>query len=244
MISSNKQDTRVALITGSAKRIGASIAKHLHQAGFYVVIHCHQSIIEAQHLARELNHQRINSAYALHADLSELGCVQSVIETTLKLTQRLDLLVNNASLFSRQLADWDALFHLNVKVPYILSIASFNALSKTNGSIINITDAHIHQSLKGYAVYCQTKAALTMQTKALAREFAPTVRVNAVAPGAIAWPEHDNALTKEQQEHIIQDIPLKRHGNPSFIAQAVLALANNPFITGQTLCVDGGRSIT
>lgn len=243
MISFNKQDTRVALITASAKRIGAAIAKYLHQAGFQVVIHCHQSIVEAQQLAATLNQNRPNSAHVVSTDLSKSNTVQSLIQTTLDLTHRLDLLVNNASLFSRNLADWDALFHLNVKIPYLLSTEAFNALNKTKGSIINITDAHINQSLKGYAIYCQTKAALTMQTKALAKEFAPNIRVNAVAPGAIAWPEHDNQLSQEQQQKIIQDIALKRHGNPVYIAQAVLALADNPFVTGQTLCVDGGRNL-
>lgn len=243
MISFDKQDTRVALITGSAKRIGAAIATHLHQAGFQVVIHCHQSISQAQQLAYGLNEKRQNSAHVICTDLSSLSACEFLIQKTLQLTQRLDLLVNNASLFSRHITDWDALFHLNVKVPYLLSNQAFSALNQTHGAIINITDAHINQSLKGYAIYCQTKAALAMQTKALARELAPNVRVNAVAPGAIVWPEHDNQLTQAQQQQIIQDIPLKRHGNPIFIAQAVLALADNPFITGQTLCVDGGREI-
>jgi pteridine reductase len=240
---SNTQDTRVALITGAARRIGATIAKHLHQAGFLVVIHCHHSIDSAHALGVYLNHKRTDSAYVLTGDLCKESSIEALIQKTLECAGRLDLLVNNASLFSRKMTDWDTLFQLNVKAPFLLSHAAFAALSKTQGSIINITDAHTDKPLKDYAIYCQSKAALTMQTKALAREFAPNVRVNAVAPGAILWPEHDNALSQEQRQRIINDIPLKRHGAPLFIAKAVLALADNPFITGQVLCVDGGRGL-
>lgn len=239
----NKQDTRVALITGAARRIGAAIAKHLHEAGFRVVIHCHQSVHEAQELARTMNQQRADSACVLVADLSEDGVTARLIQQTLTWAGRLDLLVNNASLFSREISDWDALFYINVKVPFLLSLAARDALTKTHGTIINITDAHTDKPLKDYAVYCQSKAALGMQTKSLAREFAPNVRVNAVAPGAILWPEHGNELSHEQKQSIIDEIPLKRHGDPLFIAQAVLALTDNVFITGQTLIVDGGRGL-
>ena len=239
----NKQDARVALITGAARRIGATIAKHLHQAGFRVVIHCHHSVHEAEELAHTLNQQRMNSACVLVADLSEHNVSTRLVQQTLTWAGRLDLLVNNASLFSRDINDWDALFYLNVKVPFLLSLAAREALTSTCGAIINITDAHIEKPLKEYAVYCQTKAALTMQTKSLAREFAPNIRVNAVAPGAILWPEHGNKLSHEQKQKIIEEIPLKRHGDPLFIAQAVLALTDNLFITGQTLIVDGGRGL-
>ena len=162
---------------------------------------------------------------------------------------RLDLLINNASIFQRsnyaEFSEntWDNLFRTNVKAPFLLSLAARPYLASTLGVIINMTDIHGENPLKDYAEYCQSKAALIMQTKALAKEFAPEIRVNAVSPGAIAWPEQANSLTKEQQAQIIAKTPLKRHGDPVNIAQAVLALAKNSFITGQILKVDGGRSL-
>lgn len=239
----NKQDAPVALVTGAARRIGAAIAQHLHTAGFRVIVHCHQSQSAGHALANELNQLRFNSAIMLTADLCRPESVHQLMSDALLWGGRMDLLVNNASLFTRNDADWDGMFNLNVKAPFLLSCAACPHLVKTQGSIINITDTHADRPLKGYAIYCQSKAALDMQTKALAREFAPNVRVNAVAPGAIMWPEQENQLNEEQQQSIIDKTPLKRHGSPLFIAQAVLALAENQFITGQTLRVDGGRSI-
>ena len=243
MKQTNKQEAPVAVITGAARRIGAEIARYLHKNGFRVVVHCHQSEAVAQALDYELNQQRPDSAKVLRADLSLSQSANTLIAETLRWGGRIDLLVNNASLFSRNETDWDEMFNVNVKAPFWLSQAAFAALKTVQGSIINITDTHADRPLKGYAIYCQSKAALSMQTKALAREFAPNVRVNAVAPGEIAWPEHANQLDTEQQQHIINKTPLQRHGHPLFIAQAVFALAENQFITGQILCVDGGRSI-
>ncbi|CDZ76011.1 3-oxoacyl-[acyl-carrier-protein] reductase FabG [Legionella massiliensis] len=249
MNQANKQAVRVALITGAARRIGAAIAKHLHQAGFKVVIHCHHSLAEAQRLAQSLNQQRPDSAHVLQQDLCVPKVAKQLIAAALAFAGRLDLLVNNASIFTKtnfaefNQQNWDNLFATNVRAPFELSLAARPYLAAQQGQIINISDIHSETPLKDYAEYCQTKAALTMQTKALAREFAPEVRVNAVAPGAIAWPENDNALNKQIQEKIIAQTPLKRHGEPQFIAQAVLALVENVFITGQVLRVDGGRSI-
>jgi pteridine reductase len=241
----NKQvSSPVALITGAARRIGAAIAQHLHQAGFRTVIHCHQSHQEAIDLSDSLNHLRAHSAKILCADLLGSSAAHYLINETVAWGGRLDVLVNNASLFSRQSEHWDAMFNLNVKAPFLLSHAARVHLVDTRGVIINITDTHTNKPLKGYCVYCQTKAALSMQTRALACEFAPSVRVNAVAPGAILWPEEDNALSEESQQAIINKTPLKQHGHPIFIAQAVLSLIENTFITGQTLCVDGGRVIS
>jgi len=230
-----------ALITGGARRIGAAIATHLHQAGFRVVIHCHHSCHVAQALMDTLNQCRANSAVVLSADLSVGQSLAQLISDAVHWAGQLDVLVNNASIFSRQDADWDRLFAVNVKAPYELSLAAYPHLVKTQGSIINITDTHARIPLKGYAVYSQTKAALAMQTKALALELAPHVRVNAVAPGAIIWPEGENGLTAEQQQSILSKTLLRRHGHPLFIAKAVLAFIENPFMTGQTTTVDGGR---
>jgi pteridine reductase len=245
----NKQEAKVALVTGGARRIGAAIVKGLHTAGYKVVIHCRFALNEAHALAVDLNHQRLDSALVLQRELTERGAAQEMMNTVQDWSGRLDLLVNNASVFTRtecdlfNADDWQALFDIHVKAPFLLSLAAYPLLKKQQGSIINITDIHAERPLKGYSVYCQSKAALEMQTKALAREFAPEVRVNAVAPGAIVWPEDKNSLSTEEQQKIINKTPLNRHGNPEVIAQAVLALAGNPFITGQILKVDGGRSL-
>ena len=245
----NKQAARVALITGSGRRIGAVIAETLHHAGFSVAIHCHQSRDEADVLCNTFNNRRSNSARVFVADLAQKLENQALITHVIDWAGQMDLLVNNASIFTPTPLDvsnevrWDGLFLINVQAPFWLSLAARPYLAIQKGAIINITDIHAEKPLKGYAEYCQTKAALLMQTKALACEFAPDIRVNAVAPGAIAWPEQENALSVSNQEKIIAKTPLKRHGEPIFIAQAVLALAENRFITGQTLRVDGGRLI-
>ncbi|KGP64281.1 pteridine reductase [Legionella norrlandica] len=249
MNQANKQEAKVALVTGGTRRIGAAIIKKLHASGYRVVIHCRFSLQEADKLAQYLNVQRIDSAIVLQKELTESNAANEIIAIVDNWAGRLDLLVNNASVFKRTdyhfsiEEDWQYLFTVNVQVPFLLSVAARSLLSRYKGAIINLTDIHAEKPLKGYSVYCQTKAALEMQTKSLAREFAPDIRVNAVAPGAIAWPEDENSLSEEAQQKIIEKTPLKSHGSPEFIAQAVLALAENSFITGQTLKVDGGRSL-
>ena len=249
MKSDNKQPIPVALVTGAARRIGAEIARVLHQAGFRVAIHCHQSFSEATQLAQVLNAKRADSAWVVQADLSQSDAVNTVIDAVINWAGSLHVLVNNASLFTRSnfggecIDAASAFYAVNVFAPWQLSLTARPWLAATQGCIINITDIHAEKPLKGYAEYCQTKAALAMQTKALAREFAPQIRVNAVAPGAVMWPEDGNALSLEAKEKIISQTPLKMHGKPEYIAQAVLALIANPFITGQILAVDGGRSI-
>ncbi len=245
----NTQEAKTALVTGSSRRIGAAIVKELHRAGYKVVIHCHNTLAEAHVLAAQLNNERINSAFVLQSDLTEPCSSENIMQSICGWTGSLDLLVNNASIFIRterhdlSAQDWDLLFNTNVKAPFLLSMAAYPLLAQREGAIINITDTHAEKPLSGYSIYCQSKAALEMQTKSLAREFAPQVRVNAVAPGAIIWPENANSLTRTIQEKIISQTLLKRHGQPEFIAQAVLALAENPFITGQILKVDGGRGL-
>lgn len=251
---------KVALITGAARRIGAALVKKLHKANYNVVIHYHQSEEDAQILAQELESIRPESVLLIKQNLQNIDDAKLLIEKTIYWQNRLDLLINNASGFLRTdlsskphdlhisqrekiAEDWEILFDLNLKIPFFLSLSAYSSLAKNKGCIVNLTDIHADKPLKGYAVYCQTKAALSMQTKALAREFAPDVRVNAIAPGAIAWPENENKLSPEMKEAIIEKTPLKQHGDPDFVAQAVLSLAENFFITGQILCVDGGRSI-
>lgn len=243
------QGVCVALVTGAARRIGAAIAERLHKAGFNVVIHCHQSQEEAYALQEKLNQIRPNSAHILMADLTIKTQACVLVEQARAWQSRLDVLVNNASCFIKtpvgdvsEVAR-DKLWITNVRAPFWLSETAHACLAKHEGCIVNITDIHAEKPLLDYAVYSQTKAALKMQTEALAREYAPDVRVNAVAPGAIAWPEGDNALSSEIQEKIISKTLLKKHGEPKWIAEAVLSLILNEFITGQTLRVDGGRSV-
>ncbi len=244
----NKQEAKVALVTGGARRIGAAIVKHLHAAGYTVIIHCYQALTEAHALAVSLNEARPDSAFVLPRELTNPNSASEIMATINDWTGRLDLLVNNASVFIRtdcepSITDWDLLFNTNVKAPFLLSLAARPFLEKQAGAIINLTDIHAEKPLSGYSMYCQSKAALEMQTKSLALEFAPEIRVNAIAPGAAAWPEKTNRLTPEIQHKIIAKTLLKKHGSPEVIAQAVLALAENQFITGQVLKVDGGRSL-
>ncbi|MBA2657423.1 MAG: pteridine reductase [Tatlockia sp.] len=249
MNQANKQAAKVALVTGAARRIGAAIVSQLHQVGFKVIIHCNHSSFEAQELAAQLNQQCADSVKVITQDLCAPDVGNLLIEATIAWAGRLDLLVNNASIFEKtnfsnfSEKNWEALFSINVKAPFLLALAVRPYLAENQGSIINITDIHGETPLKDYSEYCQTKAALILQTKALAREFAPQIRVNAVSPGAIVWPEHENLVSQEIQDEIIAKTPLKRKGDPLFIAQAVLALAENKFITGQILKVDGGRTI-
>lgn len=241
------QNTPTALITGAARRIGAVIAARLHQAGYGVIIHANQSQAKAEQLCKHLNQLRPNSASCCFADLLDPHAPETLIEAALAWAGRLDVLVNNASCFMRTdevTEDWDTTFHLNVRAPHALSQAARPYLKTQQGVIINLSDIHATLPLKGYAVYCQSKAALNLQTLTLAKAFAPDIRVNAVAPGAIAWPEGDNTLSAEIRQKIVESTPLKRHGSPQDIAEAVLWLAQQTFITGQILSVDGGRSIS
>ena len=248
MNHSNKQ-VPVVLITGSARRIGRAIATFLHQNGYHVVIHYLHSKTQAHQLVHDLCEKKPHSACAIKANLTLEQELLNLISESHNWQGRLDGLINNASQFIASEAEiiddsaWDVLFNCNVKAPYWLSQAAFPYLLKSRGSIINIADIHAKKPLKGFAVYSQTKAALIMQTKALAREFAPKVRVNSVSPGAIAWPELGNTLSDKTKQDILNKTPLKKHGDPSLIASTVLFLFNNPFITGADIPVDGGRGI-
>lgn len=244
------EKNKVALITGAARRIGATLAQQLHHAGYRILIHAHHSKQEATALKEKLNQLRPHSAHVFFADLTDLATPASLIQETLDWAGRLDCLIHNASRFTKTnnaisaKEAWAHLFAVNVEAPYFLSHAAQASLAKHHGTIIYITDIHATTPLKGYDVYCQTKAALTMQMLALAKTFAPNIRVNAIAPGAIMWPEGENMLSDKLKKEIIKSTLLKQHGHPEYIAQAVLTLIQNPFITGQILKVDGGRSLT
>ena len=238
---------RLALVTGAAHRVGAAIVKALHGAGARVVIHSRQSRQAAEALAEELNGRRLASAFTLQADLARSGAPEALMAQLLERHGRLDVLVNNASSFyptpvgEVSEAQWEDLMASNLKAPFFLSQAAMAELGRRRGSIVNIVDIHAERPLKNYAVYCMAKAGLVMQTKALARELGPAVRVNAVAPGAILWPE---GLDAASQQEIIGRTALKRRGEPEDIARAVLYLVRDAaYTTGQVLAVDGGRSL-
>lgn len=234
---------KVVLVTGAARRIGATIATYLHSQNYTVIIHCNNSVNFAMELANQLNKLRADSAKVIQCSLESQNSVENLVNLSLDWAGSLDVLVNNASVFIKDHDNFDEMLTINVKVPYWLSKAIFPYLKQNQGSIVNITDSNVHRPIKDYAIYCQTKAALSMQTKALAQEFAPFVRVNAVAPGAILWPEGDNFLNQAAKQYIISKSLLKRHGHPLNIAKAIFALIDNDFITGQELRVDGGRNI-
>lgn len=240
---------QVALITGAARRVGACITRQLHNQGMNVVIHYNHSGSEAEKLCDELNAIRLKSAVICQADLAASSKLSALIDAVVAEWGRLDILVNNASSFYptpiEQVteAEWDDLQASNVKGAFFLAQAAFPYLKKHHGAIINITDIHAQKPLKGYAAYSIAKASLAMMTKVLAREMAPEVRVNAVAPGSIAWPEATNGLTEHQKQEIIERTLLKKHGSPEDIAAAVYFLCESKYITGQTIAVDGGASV-
>lgn len=247
MNSDNLQAPLCALVTGGGRRIGASIVRILHQAGFNVLIHCHQSTHAAEALCRELNQHRSMSATMIVCDLNQDNAVDQAMRQAGLREDKIAVLVNNAACFWRSdlgFVDFKSQldnYRVNVLQPLAFSIRFKSSLAKHQGCIVNITDVHAERPLKNYLEYCQTKAALLMQTKGLAREFAPDIRVNAVAPGAIAWPEGDNTLSQNIKMKILANTPLKKHGQPDDIARAVLFLVEHSFITGEVIHVDGGR---
>lgn len=249
-----KNMTRLALVTGAARRIGATIASYLHGEGYDVIIHFNKSEDSAVRLGEKLNAGRNGSASLVSGDLC-CKDVRALIASQIEEKYgRLDLLVNNASVFyptpidsktdSTPESDWDNLFDANAKAPYFLTLALRGALQKARGAVINISDIHAKKPLRDYAIYTASKAALEMLTLALAKELAPDIRVNAVAPGAILWPEKSAEISANTKDKIIEQTLLKRSGEPEDIAHAVASLANMPFVTGQILRVDGGRTVT
>ncbi len=239
----------VALITGGARRIGAGIARTLHGAGFNIALHYRSSAQHAEELCAALNGQRPDSAISLQADLLQTEALADLIARSVQPWQRLDALINNASSFyptpvgAIDEAAWDDLVGSNLKAPLFLSQAAVPHLKKSGGSIVNIVDVHAERPMRKYVVYSAAKAGLAALTKSLARELAPEVRVNGVAPGSILWPEHAMPAA-ETRESILQRIPLQRAGTPEDIALAVkFLLLEAPYITGHILPVDGGRSL-
>ncbi len=240
----------VALITGAARRIGAAIAQCLHAHNYNVIIHYHQSEPEALALIQTLNEMRPNSAIALCAHLEHTDELEQLAKKACTQWQGLDVLVNNASRYfptpmgDTSAHDWQALMNSNLMAPYFLTQAVLPYLKSARGNVVNIIDIHGQIPLKNYSVYSIAKAGLRMLTKSLAKELGPEVRVNGVAPGPTLWPEGENRLDTALQAKLIAKTALKRQSEAREVAQTVLFLAQQNYLTGQIINVDGGRVLT
>lgn len=244
-------NNKVVLITGGAKRVGAAITRALHQQGANVMLHYHTSQQEAETLQAELNQTRADSVAIMQANLLQTADLPKLIQATLQQFGRLDALVNNASSYYAtplggiSEAQWDELTGSNLKAPLFLSQAAADALFASQGCIVNITDMHIERPKKHYIIYSAAKAGLVNLTKSLAQELAPNVRVNAVAPGPVLWPEDHQEFDETYRQQVVNQTLLKRTGEPEDIAKAVKFLVYDaPFITGHVLAVDGGRHLS
>jgi pteridine reductase len=240
---------KVVLVTGGAKRVGAAIVRRLHREGASVMLHYRGSEREANALRSELNAARANSVALVQADLLDLAGLAEIVRNAVNRFERIDALINNASAFfptpvgEMTQATWESLIGANLRAPLFLSQAAAPHLRKTNGAIVNITDIHAERPLKNYVIYSIAKAGLAGLTRSLARELGPEVRVNGVAPGPIAWPE-DGSFDEVARQRVISNTILRRTGDPDDVARAVYYLiAEAPYVTGQIIAVDGGRSI-
>lgn len=247
-VENKKLNGKTVLITGAAYRIGKAIAHTLHEQGANIVLHYRASKDKAEALQLELQQKRENSVVLAQADLHNIATIPKLIETATGAWGRLDVLINNASSFYKtELGEvteeqWDGLIGTNMKAPFFLSQSSAASIKKQQGCIINIVDIHAERPLKGYPVYSMAKAGLVMMTKALAAELGPEIRVNAIAPGAILWP--DQNMDEATKDRIISRTFLKRRGDPVDIARAALFLIQDAgYMSGQVLTVDGGRSL-
>jgi pteridine reductase len=239
---------QAALVTGGARRVGAAIVRRLHAAGATLLIHYRDSEADAARLEAELNALRPKSAVRVKADLLAPIAPRALVGAASEAFGRLDILVNNASSFfavplgSIEASHWEELVGSNLRAPLFIAQAAAPELERRKGCIVNIVDIHAERPLKGYPLYSVAKAGLAALTRSLAVELAPAVRVNGVAPGAIAWPQ-DGQFEAGERSRIVATTPLARVGAPEDIAQAVHFLACAPFVTGQIIAVDGGRSI-
>jgi len=236
------------LITGAARRIGAACARRLHQQGYNIFLHYRSSEEDALQLSRELNGIRAGSVKTVQADLLKTEQLSSLVEEVRATWGKLDVLINNASAFYPQQfsnvteQEWDDLLGSNLKAPFFLAQKCSELLAENQGCIINIVDIHAERGLKGYPVYSIAKAGLAAMTKVLAKELGPEIRVNAVSPGAVLWPEAE--MSEQEKTEILQRVALKRTGEPDDIAKAVLFLVKDaPYMTGQILSIDGGRTL-
>ncbi|MDP2143675.1 MAG: pteridine reductase [Gallionella sp.] len=241
---------KVVLVTGGAKRVGAAICRRLHAAGATLAIHYRSSAQQALALQKELDAQRPGSAVAFQAELLDMAALPQLVSAITERFGRLDALVNNASSFyATPLTDidehqWTDLLGTNLKAPLFLAQAAADELRRRHGAIVNIVDIHAERPMQGHLLYSVAKAGLVALTKGLAQEMAPQVRVNAVAPGVIVWPEGEEWEDDERRRKIVAHTLLKREGEPDDIALTVRFLLNDsPYITGQVIAVDGGRTV-
>jgi pteridine reductase len=248
-LNSTARAGQVAIVTGAAKRIGATTVRQLHARGLRVLVHYRRSRHQADELISDLNAQRPDSAHAVQADLTDPAAPELLVRSALERFGRIDVLVNNASAFypnaidEASLGTWDDLMASNLRAPYFLSRAARPHLARRGGAIVNLVDIHGLVPLAEHTIYCQAKAGLIMQTRAMAKDLAPSIRVNAVAPGAILWPEKEGAPAAAAAT--LAKIPLGHLGRPEDVAGAVCFLAlDAPYITGQLLAVDGGRTLS
>lgn len=245
----NSLQDKVALITGGAQRIGATLARSLHAEGMRLVIHYLSSEARAHALQRELHEARPDSVMLVRGDLANgERLAKNLVYETVEAFGRLDVLINNAARFyatpltAATEAQWDEILDTNLKAPFFLAQAALPHLRKTGGVIINVADIYGERPLPNFPIYSIAKAGVLMLTKALAREVAPEVRANGIAPGVILWPE--GGLDEMSKQRIISRTPLKRSGDPADIARAALYLIRDAgYVTGQVLIVDGGRSV-
>ena len=239
---------KVALITGGARRLGAHIARVLHNEGMNLLLHYRTSVTEARGLQEELNAKRAESVLLVGSDLLNLAKLDRLVDQATESFGRLDVLVNNASSFyatpigATTEEQWTDLIGTNLKAPFFLAQAAARALGESQGCVINLIDIYADRPLRGHSVYSLAKAGLAALTRSLAIELGPHVRVNGIAPGAVLWPENDT--NQIAQQRLISNTPLKRIGQLDDISSALLYLVRDaPFVSGQILNVDGGRSV-
>jgi len=244
-----RHERPVALITGAGKRVGAVIARTLHAAGYDLALHYRSSAADAELLAASLERQRSNSTCIVQAELADLDALPGVVQRALDRFGRLDALVNNASAFyptpvgTATQAQWNELFASNAQAPFFLAQAATPALRAARGAIVNLVDIYAERPLANHPIYCMAKAALEAMTRSLALDLGPDVRVNGVAPGAVMWPSDGKPY--DDQQAMLARTPLQRAGSPEDVAGAVLwLLRDSPFVTGQIIRVDGGRTLS
>lgn len=244
-----RHERPVALITGAGKRVGAVIARTLHAAGYDLALHYRHSGAEAERLAASLEQQRSNSTMTVQAELADLDVLPVMVQRVVDRFGRLDALVNNASAFyptpvgTATPGQWNELFASNAQAPFFIAQAATPALREARGAIVNMVDIYAERPLAHHPVYCMAKAALEAMTRSLALDLGPEVRVNGVAPGAVMWPSDGKPY--DDQQAMLARTPLRRAGSPEDVAGAVLWLLRDaPFVTGQIIRVDGGRTLS
>jgi pteridine reductase len=244
-----RHERPVALVTGAGKRVGAVIARTLHAAGYDLALHYRHSAADAELLAASLERQRAGSTHTVQGELADIGALSVLVQRILDRFGRLDALINNASAFyptpvgTATPAQWNELFASNAQAPFFLAQAATPALREAHGAIVNLVDIYAERPLANHPLYCMAKAALAAMTRSLALDLGPDVRVNGVAPGAVMWPSDGKPY--DDQQAMLARTPLQRAGSPEDVAGAVLWLLRDaPFVTGQIIRVDGGRTLS